>query len=277
MDLVKAGFKHKILIANIHAYLDDRKSPWSEMEIRGEIYKKCFQLLGLKGKNVEYVIGSEVELTKDYHLETLKAAGIVTAKRAMRAASEVVRMQNPKVSSMIYPIMQALDCWALDVDLAYSGIDNRHVYMLASELLAKLKRKVPVYVFTPLGIGLSGGEKMAASEKATRLELFAAPADIKSKINKAYCHAGKVASNPIIEYCQYLIFPRVSKFVIKRPAKFGGDVSFTKIEDLERDFKSNKLHPQDLKNATSEYLIKVLKPVRDYFDKNSKLLKTFEK
>ena len=28
IDLIKAGFKHKVLIADLHAYLDDRKAPW---------------------------------------------------------------------------------------------------------------------------------------------------------------------------------------------------------------------------------------------------------
>jgi len=277
MDLVKAGCHHKVLIANLHAYLDDMKSPWSEIKVRGEIYKKCLQLLGLKGQYVEYITGADIQLTKDYYLEILKASAFVTDKRALRAVSEVVRMTNPKVSSLIYPIMQALDCWALDVDLAYGGIDQRHVYMLASELLTKLNHKVPIYIFTPLGIGLSGGEKMSASEKEGRLELFAQPDEIRAKIKKAFCPESKIEGNPIIEYCKYLIFPRIKKFIIKRSKKFGGDMQFTKFEDLQIQFEDKRIHPEDLKNATAEYLIKVLKPVREYFNKNPDLLETFEK
>jgi tyrosyl-tRNA synthetase len=277
IELVKAGFHHKVLIANLHAYLDDMKAPWSELKVRGEIYKKCFQLLGLKGANVEYVIGSDIQLTKEYHLETLKASALVTTKRATRAASEVVRMADPKVSSMIYPIMQALDCWLLDVDLAYSGIDNRHVYMLASELLVKLGHKAPAYVFTPLGIGLSGGGKMSASEKDTRLELYARPDEIRVKIKKAFCPEGQIEDNPILEYCKYFVFPRVKRFEIKRPKKFGGDLVYTDYGNMEEDFKVKKVHPLDLKNAAAEALIEILKPIRDYFDKTPNLLKTFEK
>jgi len=277
MDLIKAGFRHKILIADLHAYLDDMKSPWSEIHIRGQIYKKCFQLLGLDGPNVEYIIGSEFQLNKEYHLETLKSSALVTCTRAIRAASEVVRITEPNVSSVLYPIMQSLDCWALDVDLAYAGIDNRHVYMLASQLLPKLGHKVPIFLFTPLGLSLSGNKKMSASDKNNKLELFASEEEIKNKINKAFCSEGETINNPILEYVRYLIFPRIDEFIIKRSSKYGGNASFVLYKDLEGSFKEKKVHPQDLKNATADYLIEILKPIREYFKENKELLKTFEK
>lgn len=276
MDLIKAGFHHKILIADIHAYLDDMKTPWDEIDIRGQIYKKCFQLLGLDGPNIEYITGKELQLNKNYQLEFLKASAMITLNRAIRAASEVVRMADPKISSVIYPLMQSLDCWALNADLAYAGIDNRHVYMLASSILPKLGHKVPAFIFTPLGIGLSGDKKMSASNKIDRLELFAEPDDIKYKINKAFCAEGELKNNPILEYCKYLIFPRVDKFIIKRAPKFGGNLEFINFEDLKNSFQKKELHPQDLKNATAEYLIEILKPIKEYFNKNKYLLKTFE-
>lgn len=275
-DLVDAGFKHKILIADFHAYLDDMKSPWEELKTRSEVYKKCLQLLGLEGKNIEYVTGSDFQLRKDYQMELFRALPLVTSTRATRAASEVCRMTNPKVSSLVYPIMQSLDCWALDVDLAYSGVDNRHAYMLARELFPKLKHKVPVVVLSSLGISISGGKKMDASRKEGRLELFTKPDDIKNSINKAYCPAGVLKGNFVIDVCKYVIFPRIKEFKIERDKKFGGDISFSSYEELEREFRSKKVHPQDLKNSTAGYLIDVLKPIRDYFDKHPNMLKTFK-
>lgn len=275
MNIVEAGFKHKILIADFHAYLDDMKSPWSEMKTRSEVYKKCLQLLGLKGKNIEYVTGSDFQLTKDYQMELFKALPLVTTSRAIRAASEVCRMKNPKVSSLVYPIMQSLDCWALDVDVAYSGMDNRHAYMLARELFPKLKHRAPTLVLSSLGISLTGGKKMDASKKEGRLELFAKSSEIKNKINKSYCPAGVTKNNFVMEMCRYIIFPRVKELKVERPAKFGGDVGFSTYKELEKEFKAKKVHPQDLKNTTSVYLIDILKPIRDYFKKHPSMLKTF--
>jgi len=59
------------------------------------------------------------------------------------------------------------------------------------------------------------------------------------------------------------IFPKVKKIDIKRPAKFGGNISYESYESLEKDFSDKKLHPMDLKNAVIEYLEKIIKPIRD--------------
>ena len=37
-DFLNAGFKFKFLIANLHAHLDDRKSPWELLNSRSEYY-----------------------------------------------------------------------------------------------------------------------------------------------------------------------------------------------------------------------------------------------
>ncbi|MFH0869098.1 MAG: tyrosine--tRNA ligase [archaeon] len=277
MDLIEAGFKHKILIANIHAYLDDMKAPWEEIKARGEIYKKCFELLGLKGNNVEYVLGSDFQAKPDYQMKLYQSLPLVTVERATRAASEVCRMTNPKVSSLVYPLMQSLDCWGLEVDIAYGGIDQRHVYMLTRDLLPKLGLKAPSLIFTPLGMGLSGKGKMSASQKASRLELFAKPEDIHDKINSAFCPEGVIDENPVLEYAKYLTFPRISKFQISRPQKFGGDITVNSYEALAELFAKKGVHPMDLKNAVATYLVDILKPVRDYFTRNSDLLKIYKK
>jgi len=274
-DLITAGCKHKVLIANLHAYLDDMKCPWEQIHIRAQIYQKCFELLGLKGPNVQYVLGTDFQLKEDYVLETFKASALVTASRATRAASEVVRMTNPKVSSLIYPIMQVLDCWALDVDIALAGIDNRHVYMLGRELLPKLGHKSPVCIFTPLGLSLTGGKKMSASEKGGRLELFAPEDQIRQKISAAFCPAKQVEGNPILELAKFLIFPRIKKFKITRPEKYGGDVELENFDQLAAAYSAGQIHPADLKSAVAQYLIQILAPVREYFEKNQDLLEVF--
>src|SRR3989339_2073929 len=43
-DLSKAGITTKILIADIHASMDDLKTPWDEVNKRAEYYKKCIEL-----------------------------------------------------------------------------------------------------------------------------------------------------------------------------------------------------------------------------------------
>jgi tyrosyl-tRNA synthetase len=76
---------------------------------------------------------------------------------------------------------------------------------------------------------------------------------------------------------RYIIFPRYEKIVIKRSEKFGGDLEFTSIDEFEKQYSNNKLHPMDVKQAVSDYLIELLEPARTYFEKHDDILKAVEK
>lgn len=273
LDLIKAGFRHKVLVANIHAYLDDMKCPWELLEARTRYYAKTLKLAGLDPEQMKFIISSDFQLTKEYFTDVLRAIALVTTKRALRAASEVCRIKIPHVSELIYPIMQILDQKYLDVDLSYGGLDQRHVYALGRELLPKLGYKVPVAIFTDRSPGLQKGRSMAASEPETTIQLHDSEELIKEKITKAYCPPKIIEENPIIEILRYFVMPRYKEIVIERPVKFGGDITFKNYSDLEKEYVAGKLHPQDLKNAAIKYLIEVLRPVRKYVENHPELLK----
>ncbi|MDO8639266.1 MAG: tyrosine--tRNA ligase, partial [Candidatus Daviesbacteria bacterium] len=106
------------------------------------------------------------------------------------------------------------------------------------------------------------------------------PEEIKRKIGNAFCPEGEIKYNPILDWAKYLIFyEKDSKLEIERDEKFGGDMTYTSYEDLETDYADKKLHPMDLKNAVSVWLIEKLKPAREYFEdpKRKKALEEIEK
>src|SRR3989338_2090195 len=273
-DLNKAGIKTKILIANIHAALDDLKAPWEEIEKRAEYYKKCIENSFAWDEKPDMILGSEFQQEKDYTHDLLKMATSVTVNRAIRAASEVTRMKNPKVSEIIYPLMQALDEEYLDVDIQIGGIDQRHIMALAREELPKLGYKPRVEVMTPLVASLKGpGTKMSASIPESHIKVYDSEEKIKNKMNKAYCPEGDIKENPVMQLCQFTIFPIKNKLKIERPAKFGGDIEFKSYKELEKTFMDKKLNPADLKQAVSNELIGIFKKAREYFEKNKDILK----
>jgi tyrosyl-tRNA synthetase len=111
-DFLKAGFHVKILLADLHAALDN--VPWNILEKRYDYYKKIIPLLigSIAGdaKELEIVKGSEMELKPEYMYDVLKMSSNVSVHDATKAASDVVKMtDNPKLSGIIYPIMQAID------------------------------------------------------------------------------------------------------------------------------------------------------------------------
>jgi tyrosyl-tRNA synthetase len=88
---------------------------------------------------------------------------------------------------------------------------------------------------------------------------------IKEKVNKAFCPAGVVANNPLLELVRYIIFHAFTEFVIERPSRYGGNITYTKYEDVEHDFVEKRIHPIDIKNATYIYIDKIIKPIRNHF------------
>lgn len=79
---------------------------------------KCFKALGLD-ETTEFILGSSFQLNEDYASKVYKLATLTTLKRARRSMDQVSRHDdNPKVASVVYPIMQTVDMVALDVDVA---------------------------------------------------------------------------------------------------------------------------------------------------------------
>ncbi|WP_456471821.1 tyrosine--tRNA ligase [Methanocaldococcus sp.] len=252
IDLQEAGFDIIILLADLHAYLN-QKGSLEEIQKIGEYNKKVFEAMGLKAN---YIYGSEFQLNKEYTLNLYKLALKTTLKRARRSMELIAREdENPKVAEVIYPIMQVNDIDYLDVDVAVGGLEQRKIHMLARELLSK---KV-AYIHNPVLTGLDGEGKMSSS-KGNFIAVDDSPEEIREKIKKAYCPIGVVEGNPILEIAKYFLeYP----LTIKRPEKFGGDLTVKSYEELENLYKEKKIHPLDLKNTVAEELIKILAPIRE--------------
>jgi len=269
-DFIDAGLEVKYLLADIHAYLDDRKSPWNLTKARARYYKEAMtailKSIGADTKKVKFVLGSSFQQKRDYIFDLYKIMGLVKLKRAMRASSEVVRqVDNPDLGSMNYALMQAIDVHHIGADIAYSGIDQRKIYMLAREEVSKLGHNKPVCLFTPL-VGLSkNGGKMSASESSSAIYLDDTPASVTKKIGKAYCPEGIVDGNGVFDMIRHVIFPVDGKFDIVRPAKFGGNKTYLSLTSLEKDYKSKKIHPADLKSSLATVFNTYLSKVKKHF------------
>jgi len=270
-DFLRAGVDVTVLIADLHAHLDDEKSPFDLLDARSEYYRVAIEGMidaaGADPDDVEFVRGTEFQLDEDYTLEMYRMAAETTIARTQRAASEVVReSESPNLGGLIYPLMQTLDVDALDADIAYGGVDQRGIYMLSREILPDHGGEAPVCLFAPLLSGLTGG-KMSASDESSKVNLTDDRDAVVEKIQEAYCPMGEVEDNGVLEYLDHLVFPvleqRGEAFIVERPEEYGGDLTYEDYESLESDFVSEELHPADLKPAAGEYISKVIDPVRE--------------
>lgn len=261
MDLQKAGFQIIVLLADIHAYLNEKGS-FEEIGEVADYNKRTFIALGLDESKAKFVLGRDFQLEEEYVLDVLKMARITTINRARRSMDEVSRRkEDPMVSQMIYPLMQSLDIAHLGVDLAVGGMDQRKIHMLARENLPRLGYPSPVCLHTPILVGLDG-EKMSSS-KGNYISVKDGKEEVEVKIRKAFCPAKVVEGNPILQIARYHIFPRFDRVVVEREARFGGDVEYENYNQLEKDYQAGDLHPLDLKKAVANYLNKILENTRE--------------
>ncbi|NOY11235.1 MAG: tyrosine--tRNA ligase [Archaeoglobi archaeon] len=265
MDLQEIGFEIVVLLADVHAYLNE-KGDFEEIRKTAEYNRAAFIALGLDESRAKFVLGSEYQLERDYVLDVLKMARMTTINRARRSMDEVSRRkEDPMVSQMIYPLMQALDIAHLGVTVAVGGMDQRKIHMLARENLPKLGYKVPVCMHTPILLGLDG-EKMSSS-KGNYISVRDDEETVKRKLRKAFCPERQVENNPVIDIMRYHIFPRFEKVVIERDERFGGDVEYSSFEELAKDFAEGKIHPLDLKFNAARYLNILLDNARKKLEK----------
>jgi len=263
IDLQRIGFKVKILLADYHAHLNGKGS-MEKIKEMAEYNKECFKALGLSSET-EFILGSSFQTIEEYTHKLYELSLITTLARAKRSMAQITReAKNPKVAEVIYPLMQVIDMIFLEVDLALGGMEQRKIHMLARENLPRLGYGAPVCMHTPLLHGTDGGEKMSSS-KGNFIAVDDPPEIIKEKVKRSYCPMKEIRGNPLIEMAEYLILPRYGSMRIKRPEKFGGDIEVDREGLLEAYLKGD-LHPLDLKNAVSEYLIKIFEPVRVYFE-----------
>ena len=261
IDLQNAGFEVTVLLADVHAYLNE-KGTMEEVREIADFNKECFIALGLEEGKTKFVYGSDFQLEPDYMLSVLKLARSTTLNRARRSMDEVSRSaEKPMVSQMVYPLMQAVDIAMLGVDVAVGGIDQRKIHMLAREGLPGLGYKAPICIHTPILLGLDG-KKMSSSSN-NFISMDDSGKAVKKKINKAFCPEGDIVDNPVLALFKYHIMPRFEEITIHRPEKYGGDLHYPGYEELEAAFASKELHPMDLKASAAEYMNQILEPVRE--------------
>ncbi|MBI0583601.1 MAG: tyrosine--tRNA ligase [Methanomassiliicoccus sp.] len=276
-DFIDAGFEMTIFFADWHAYINDKLGGDIErIRTCARYMEDCFEALGVPRDKVKFVLASDI-MNLEYWEAVVKVGKVTSLSRIKRAMTIMGRKEDDAEldsSKFLYPLMQATDIFRMDIDVAYSGIDQRRAHMLAREAGEKLHWKVPVALHTPLLPGLKGvsrmdpvANKMSKSDPDSGILIHDSPADIERKIKKAFCPP-EVEGNPLLAICKYILFQRDPVFVIDRPEKFGGKLEFASYDELERTYSAGKLHPMDLKTGVAKALSDQLEPARAYFERN---------
>ena len=273
-DFLRAGCQVTILLADLHAYLDNMKAPWDLLALRTKYYetviKGILESIGVPLEKLRFVRGTDFQLSKEYSLQNYRLMTMATEHDCKRAGSEVVKqVESPLLSGLVYPGMQALDEEFLGVDAQFGGVDQRKIFIFAERFMPALGFAKRIHLMTPMVPGLTGS-KMSSSEADSKIDLIDDAKTVESKIRKAFCEEGNIERNGILPFCKFVLFPVLeckqrSSFVIERPEKFGGNVEYRTFEELEAAFANKELFPLDLKTAAAKYINELLEPIRQKF------------
>ncbi len=278
-DLADAGFKVTVFWADWHAYINDKLGGDIEnIRTCAAYMEDCFKALGVPEDKVQFTYASEVLSNIEYWESVIKVAKVTSLSRVKRAMTIMGRSEDEAEvdsSKVLYPILQATDIFCMDVDLAYAGMDQRRAHMLARDAADKLGWKKPIALHTPLLPGLKGGNrmnpasaKMSKSDPNSSINIHDTPESVAAKMKKAFCppEEEKADENPVLMLCRYIVFPRLGRMDIKRPEKYGGDISFESYDDLVKAYFDGSLGAVDLKSGAADGLSKILEPVAEYFE-----------
>ncbi len=292
-DMIDAGVHFTILEATWHAMINDKLGGDLKLIRRSaELVRSIMSIIGISPDKVKFVDAETLVSDKDYWELLIKAGKNSTLARIKRALTIMGRKSDEAemdFSKLIYPLMQVTDIFYLDLDIALGGMDQRKAHMLARDLAERLGRKKPVAIHTPLISSLRGERrmdtsrdeidefladvKMSKSKPETAIFVHDSPEEVRRKIKAAYCPARQVKQNPILEIDKYILFSR-DDFVlhIERPERYGGPIDYYSYDELEKDYVEGRLHPLDLKKATADALISLLKPIRNMIENDKRLM-----
>ena len=274
---LKAGCRVKILLADIHGFLDNLKAPIELVKFRAEYYKYIIQSLlravGVSLEKLEFVLGSSYQLSSDYTMDIFRLSSVVTEHDAKKAGAEVVKqVDNATLSGLIYPLMQALDEQHLGVDAQFGGVDQRKIFALAQEVLPKVGYKERAHLMNPMVPGLAGG-KMSASDPDSKIDILDTSDTVRKKLRKAYAAAKEVEGNGVVSFVEYVLLPISAlrdpegkgQFVCKRREGEGEPLIYHDIQTLKDDYLADRLTPQLLKAGASDALVDLLEPIQAEF------------
>jgi tyrosyl-tRNA synthetase len=287
IQMQNLGYDMTILLADLHAMMDDGKSSQDVIVARTQFYHKILSILlheielraqkqrSVHWRDLKFVVGETIQLTPKYMTDMLMMMSKVTLKAAQHAGSEVVKQnKDPRMSSLAYPIMQMLDEEHLHCDVELGGVDQRKLFMFSRQHCGDLGYKKRIYLMNPLIPGLTKTGKMSSSEPLSKVDFDDTDDTIREKLAKCFSVDGKIEGNGLVAIIKYILFELFpAGLSVPRKEEYGGDLFYATYEAFEADFLAKKVGSVDIKPAVATHLIEFITPIRQQLAQLAELIK----
>ena len=293
--MLDIGIKFNLYVADYFAFINNKMGGDLE-HIRdvGKYFVEAWKGAGVDTEKINIVWAKDLMDDFSYWDRFIKVGRAFSLDRAKRAITIMGRKEGDMLDAaqLFYPAMQVTDVFQMDIDICELGLDQRKASILAREVAQKYKWKVPVVVSHPYILGLKGqpqdlktkdeGElmqyKMSKSDPKSAILIHDTHEQIKEKVGHAYCPERVIEGNPMFNYLELLILDDFSKpITIERPEKFGGTIEAGSYKELQKLYLEGRIHPMDLKSFVADELERMIKPVREHFEKDKHAKELYEK
>jgi tyrosyl-tRNA synthetase len=232
----------------------------------------------------------------------MKVAKNLTLARVNKSVTVTGKKEGEGVEFGIlcYPVMQVADAFFLQSHLVHAGLDQRKCHVLMREVALSMDedfglkiggqnvKPIAIHHKLLLSLGVTANDvqnrmssditeelKMSKSKPDSAIWVHDSAEEIARKLKKAYCpipnqdHGLEEKTeeqnyNPVLNWCDNLIFPAGKHVFVTRPEKFGGDKNYSNFSELNHDYFNGDLHPLDLKNAVANTLADWFAPIRQH-------------
>ena len=288
------GMRFNLYLADYFAFINNKMDGNLE-HIRnvGMYFVEVWKAAGIDTRKINIIWAKDLMSDFAYWDRFLKVGRAFSLERAKRAVTIMGRREGDALDAaqIFYPAMQVADIFQMDIDICQLGIDQRKANILAREVAQKYGWKVPVVVSHQYVLGLKGAPsglkakdeselmsyKMSKSDPNSSILVHDTHAQIKDKINSAYCPEKVVDGNPMFSYLDMIIVDDKSRpITIDRSQKFGGPIEAKDYANLVSLYQSGKIHPADLKGYVAGELERMIKPIREHFEKNKNAKALYE-
>jgi tyrosyl-tRNA synthetase len=299
-DLQRVGVETQVFLADYHSWIN-RKLGGDLSTIRkvaGGYFKEALRVslkvVGGDPDRTRFVMGSELyeKLGLEYFTNVLKVSMSTTLSRVRRSLTVLGRRESESVSfaQLAYVPMQVADIFSLGVNIAHGGMDQRKAHVIAIEVGEEAFGYKPValhhHLLPALSVDFDAWRQLVEARRAGEREKFEeAVADVKMskskpegaifihdpsetvrrKVLSAFCPAGEVELNPVLEIARYVVFRQLREPLEVVNKKTGERMVFEDYRSLEEAFRERRVHPLDLKEAVASELARILEPACKHF------------
>jgi tyrosyl-tRNA synthetase len=242
------GIRMKVLIADLHAEMNDKGDP----ETIRDLTRNMIETFRRYGVTSEIIVGSHL-VTERYLPNLVKICHGISLPRFRRCLTiqgreERYLDENPL--SLLYAMMQLNDIFEIGVDVCLSGMDQRRLHVLAREVASRRKLESPSLFHIRLLNDLRMKGKMSKSNPSGAIFLNDSHEEVRRKIKKGYLSPDDDRS-PLYEIIS--VFGNQESLSI--------DDERLSVDQIKERIRSGKLLPIDLKNAVTELVIELLSEV----------------